>query len=40
MRQYLELLREVCARTRRPVVASGVVSSLADLHALADRLGA
>jgi 1-(5-phosphoribosyl)-5-[(5-phosphoribosylamino)methylideneamino] imidazole-4-carboxamide isomerase/N-(5'phosphoribosyl)anthranilate isomerase len=30
----LELLREVCARTARPVVASGGVSSLADLAAL------
>jgi 1-(5-phosphoribosyl)-5-[(5-phosphoribosylamino)methylideneamino] imidazole-4-carboxamide isomerase/N-(5'phosphoribosyl)anthranilate isomerase len=27
----LELLREVCARTDRPVVASGGISSLADL---------
>jgi phosphoribosylanthranilate isomerase len=31
----LDLLRRVCARTRRPVVASGGVSSLADLHAIA-----
>ncbi|MGQ0626113.1 MAG: bifunctional 1-(5-phosphoribosyl)-5-((5-phosphoribosylamino)methylideneamino)imidazole-4-carboxamide isomerase/phosphoribosylanthranilate isomerase PriA [Sporichthyaceae bacterium] len=31
----LELLREVCARTQRPVVASGGVSSLADLRAIA-----
>jgi 1-(5-phosphoribosyl)-5-[(5-phosphoribosylamino)methylideneamino] imidazole-4-carboxamide isomerase/N-(5'phosphoribosyl)anthranilate isomerase len=31
----LTLLREVCARTSAPVVASGGVSSLADLHALA-----
>jgi phosphoribosylformimino-5-aminoimidazole carboxamide ribonucleotide (ProFAR) isomerase len=30
----LELLREVCSRTDRPVVASGGVSSLKDLHAL------
>ncbi len=30
----LELLHEVCARTDRPVVASGGVSSLADLEAL------
>ncbi|HSF27089.1 MAG TPA: bifunctional 1-(5-phosphoribosyl)-5-((5-phosphoribosylamino)methylideneamino)imidazole-4-carboxamide isomerase/phosphoribosylanthranilate isomerase PriA, partial [Actinomycetes bacterium] len=30
----LDLLREVCARTDRPVVASGGVSSLADLQAL------
>lgn len=31
----LELLRSVCARTEAPVVASGGVSSLADLTALA-----
>ena len=31
----LELLRRVCARTGRPVVASGGVSSLADLTAIA-----
>ncbi|MBO0824169.1 MAG: bifunctional 1-(5-phosphoribosyl)-5-((5-phosphoribosylamino)methylideneamino)imidazole-4-carboxamide isomerase/phosphoribosylanthranilate isomerase PriA [Actinobacteria bacterium] len=31
----LELLRRVCARTDRPVVASGGVSSLADLQAIA-----
>jgi phosphoribosyl isomerase A len=31
----LELLRHVCARTDRPVIASGGVSSLADLHAIA-----
>src|SRR3954464_7707907 len=31
----LELLRNVCAATDRPVVASGGVSSLADLHAIA-----
>ncbi len=31
----LDLLREVCERTDRPVVASGGVSSLADLHAIA-----
>jgi 1-(5-phosphoribosyl)-5-[(5-phosphoribosylamino)methylideneamino] imidazole-4-carboxamide isomerase/N-(5'phosphoribosyl)anthranilate isomerase len=30
----LELLREVCARTSAPVVASGGISSLADLEAL------
>ncbi|WP_242887165.1 bifunctional 1-(5-phosphoribosyl)-5-((5-phosphoribosylamino)methylideneamino)imidazole-4-carboxamide isomerase/phosphoribosylanthranilate isomerase PriA [Actinomadura litoris] len=30
-----ELLREVCARTDRPVVASGGVSSLEDLRAIA-----
>jgi phosphoribosylformimino-5-aminoimidazole carboxamide ribonucleotide (ProFAR) isomerase len=32
----LELLRSVCAATDRPVVASGGVSSLSDLHALAE----
>jgi 1-(5-phosphoribosyl)-5-[(5-phosphoribosylamino)methylideneamino] imidazole-4-carboxamide isomerase/N-(5'phosphoribosyl)anthranilate isomerase len=32
----LELLRSVCAATDRPVVASGGVSSLADLQALAE----
>jgi phosphoribosylanthranilate isomerase len=31
----LDLLREVCARTARPVVASGGVSSLDDLRAIA-----
>jgi 1-(5-phosphoribosyl)-5-[(5-phosphoribosylamino)methylideneamino] imidazole-4-carboxamide isomerase/N-(5'phosphoribosyl)anthranilate isomerase len=31
----LDLLREVCAHTDRPVVASGGVSSLADLEAIA-----
>ncbi|HEY0716812.1 MAG TPA: bifunctional 1-(5-phosphoribosyl)-5-((5-phosphoribosylamino)methylideneamino)imidazole-4-carboxamide isomerase/phosphoribosylanthranilate isomerase PriA [Streptosporangiaceae bacterium] len=31
----LDLLREVCARTSRPVVASGGVASLADLRAIA-----
>src|SRR5919205_3345017 len=31
----LELLREVCARTDRPVIASGGVSRLDDLRALA-----
>jgi phosphoribosylanthranilate isomerase len=31
----LDLLRDVCARTDRPVIASGGVSSLADLRALA-----
>jgi phosphoribosyl isomerase A len=31
----LDLLRHVCARTQRPVIASGGVSSLADLHAIA-----
>ncbi|HEX6445952.1 MAG TPA: bifunctional 1-(5-phosphoribosyl)-5-((5-phosphoribosylamino)methylideneamino)imidazole-4-carboxamide isomerase/phosphoribosylanthranilate isomerase PriA [Streptosporangiales bacterium] len=32
----LDLLREVCAATDRPVVASGGISSLADLVALRD----
>lgn len=32
----LELLRTVCARTAKPVVASGGISSLADLRAIAD----
>ncbi|MGO8961633.1 MAG: bifunctional 1-(5-phosphoribosyl)-5-((5-phosphoribosylamino)methylideneamino)imidazole-4-carboxamide isomerase/phosphoribosylanthranilate isomerase PriA [Streptosporangiaceae bacterium] len=32
----LDLLRSVCERTDRPVVASGGVSSLADLRAIAD----
>jgi len=32
----LDLLRSVCAATTRPVVASGGISSLADLRALAD----
>jgi phosphoribosyl isomerase A len=31
----LDLLRDVCARTSAPVVASGGVSSLADLQAIA-----
>jgi phosphoribosyl isomerase A len=31
----LDLLRHVCARTSRPVIASGGVSSLADLQAIA-----
>jgi 1-(5-phosphoribosyl)-5-[(5-phosphoribosylamino)methylideneamino] imidazole-4-carboxamide isomerase/N-(5'phosphoribosyl)anthranilate isomerase len=31
----LDLLRQVCARTDRPVIASGGVSSLADLQAIA-----
>jgi len=31
-----DLLRNVCAATSRPVVASGGVSSLADLRALAE----
>jgi 1-(5-phosphoribosyl)-5-[(5-phosphoribosylamino)methylideneamino] imidazole-4-carboxamide isomerase/N-(5'phosphoribosyl)anthranilate isomerase len=34
----LELLRGVCAATDRPVVASGGVSSLADLAAIAELL--
>jgi 1-(5-phosphoribosyl)-5-[(5-phosphoribosylamino)methylideneamino] imidazole-4-carboxamide isomerase/N-(5'phosphoribosyl)anthranilate isomerase len=32
----LDLLRTVCARTDKPVVASGGVSSLADLRAIAE----
>jgi len=32
----LQLLRDVCAATNRPVVASGGVSSLADLRAIAE----
>jgi len=32
----LDLLRRVCARTDRPVIASGGVSSLADLRAIAE----
>lgn len=32
----LDLLRDVCARTDRPVVASGGVSSLEDLRSLAE----
>ncbi len=32
----VELLRDVCASTQRPVVASGGISSLEDLHALAE----
>jgi phosphoribosylformimino-5-aminoimidazole carboxamide ribonucleotide (ProFAR) isomerase len=31
----LQLLRDVCARTDAPVIASGGVSSLADLQAIA-----
>ena len=31
----LDLLRRVCGQTARPVIASGGVSSLADLHAIA-----
>jgi phosphoribosyl isomerase A len=31
----LDLLRQVCARTRRPVIASGGVSELADLRSIA-----
>ena len=30
----LELLKEVCAATNKPVVASGGISSLADIQAL------
>jgi 1-(5-phosphoribosyl)-5-[(5-phosphoribosylamino)methylideneamino] imidazole-4-carboxamide isomerase/N-(5'phosphoribosyl)anthranilate isomerase len=36
----LDLLRAVCARTDRPVVASGGVSSLDDLRAIASLTGA
>ncbi len=36
----LDLLRQVCALTRRPVIASGGVSSLADLRAIAELLPA
>jgi phosphoribosyl isomerase A len=32
----LELLRDVCARTDRPIVASGGVAQLEDLHRLAE----
>lgn len=35
----LDLLRDVCAATDRPVVASGGVSSLADLEAIAGVAG-
>jgi 1-(5-phosphoribosyl)-5-[(5-phosphoribosylamino)methylideneamino] imidazole-4-carboxamide isomerase/N-(5'phosphoribosyl)anthranilate isomerase len=35
----LQLLRDVCARTDRPVVASGGVSSLDDLRAIASLTG-
>jgi phosphoribosyl isomerase A len=35
----LDLLRQVCARTPAPVVASGGVSSLADLRAIAELAG-
>jgi len=35
----LQLLRDVCARTERPVVASGGVSSLEDLRAIAGLTG-
>ena len=31
----LDLLRQVCTRTQRPVIASGGVSSLADIRAIA-----
>jgi 1-(5-phosphoribosyl)-5-[(5-phosphoribosylamino)methylideneamino] imidazole-4-carboxamide isomerase/N-(5'phosphoribosyl)anthranilate isomerase len=36
----LDLLREVCARTERPVVASGGISGLDDLLALRGLVGA
>jgi phosphoribosylanthranilate isomerase len=32
----LDLLRQVCERTNKPVIASGGVSSLADLQAIAE----
>lgn len=35
----LELLRNVCAATDKPVVASGGVSSLDDLRAIAGLVG-
>ncbi len=35
----LELLRDVCSRTDRPVVASGGISTLGDLRALASLTG-
>ncbi|MDO5495776.1 MAG: bifunctional 1-(5-phosphoribosyl)-5-((5-phosphoribosylamino)methylideneamino)imidazole-4-carboxamide isomerase/phosphoribosylanthranilate isomerase PriA [bacterium] len=35
----LDLLREVCARTDRPVVASGGVSTLEDIRAIASLTG-
>jgi len=35
----VDLLREVCARTDRPVVASGGVSTLADIEALRALVG-
>ncbi len=35
----VELLREVCVRTTAPVVASGGISSLADLAVLRDLVG-
>ena len=35
----LDLLREVCARTDRPVVASGGVSTLADIAAIRELVG-
>jgi 1-(5-phosphoribosyl)-5-[(5-phosphoribosylamino)methylideneamino] imidazole-4-carboxamide isomerase/N-(5'phosphoribosyl)anthranilate isomerase len=35
----LELLRDVCSRTDRPVVASGGITELADLEALMDLVG-
>jgi phosphoribosyl isomerase A len=34
----LDLLRQVCARTQRPVIASGGVSTLADLQAIASLM--
>ena len=39
LRRNLQLLRDVCAATDRPVVASGGVSSLEDLRAIAGVAG-
>ncbi|WP_343319997.1 bifunctional 1-(5-phosphoribosyl)-5-((5-phosphoribosylamino)methylideneamino)imidazole-4-carboxamide isomerase/phosphoribosylanthranilate isomerase PriA [Arthrobacter sp. TMP15] len=36
----VELLREMCARTSKPVVASGGISSLEDLRVLRELVGA
>ena len=35
----LDLLRDVCARTDRPIIASGGVSTLADIEALRTMVG-
>jgi phosphoribosylanthranilate isomerase len=34
----LHLLRDVCARTSKPVIASGGISKLEDLHKLAEMV--